>query len=175
MTTSADELKAEGNAHFQGGRFDEAIASYRSALDALNSGDDSSTAAADDPLLRPTILANLALVHLKRGRGDAADAAGCVAACDEAVKCLDSLSPSSKVVSAEKRAQLRCKALYRRARGRVASTTNNSTEDEGSTTSSLNAAARDLLDVLQIDPGNTEAAALLAWVRERHGTMLRFV
>ena len=177
MTTSADELKAEGNAHFQGGRFDEAIASYRSALDALVSGDDSSTAAADDPLLKPTILSNLALVHLKRGgRGDPADAAGCIAACDEAVECLDSLSSSSssQVVSAEKRAQLRCKALYRRARGRVAaSTTSNSTEDEGSTTSSLNAAARDLLDVLQIDPGNTEAVALLAWVRERHGTSKR--
>ena len=181
MTTSADELKAEGNAHFQGGRFDEAIASYRSALDALNRDDDSSTAAADDPLLKPTILANLALVHLKRGRGDAADAAGCIAACDEAVECLDSISPSSKVVSAEKRAQLRCKALYRRARGRVAASTtstgagdnNNGTEDEGSATSSLNAAARDLLDVLQIDPGNTEAAALLAWVRERYGTSKR--
>ena len=134
-----------------------------------NSDDDSSTAAAGDPLLKPTILANLGLVHLKRGRGDPADAAGCIAACDEAVECLDSISPSSKVVSAEKRAQLRCKALYRRARGRVAASTtstgagdnNNGTEDEGSATSSLNAAARDLLDVLQIDPGNTEAAALL--------------
>ena len=175
MTTSADELKAEGNAHFQGGRFDEAIASYRSALDALVSGDDSSTAAADDPLLKPTILSNLALVHLKRGgRGDPADAAGCIAACDEAVECLDSLSSSSssQVVSAEKRAQLRCKALYRRARGRVASTSAGA-GDEVSATTSLNAAARDLLDVLQIDPGNTEAVALLAWVRERHGTSKR--
>ena len=38
-SSSADELKARGNAHFQKGQLDEAIASYRSALDALGGGD----------------------------------------------------------------------------------------------------------------------------------------
>ena len=157
--STADELKARGNAHFQEGRLDEAIASYRSALDA---------AGAADPLLKPTLLANIGLVHLKRGR-DQTDATDCITACDEAIACLDASTSSPSASSgADKRAQLRCKALYRRARGRVASTTfSTSTEDEVNTC--LNAAARDLLDVLKIDPNNKEAAALLALVRERHG------
>ena len=167
--STADELKARGNAHFQKGRLDEAIASYRSALDALGGTSDSSNnAGSADPLLKPTLLANIGLVHLKRGR-DQTDAADCITACDEAIACLDSVSSSR--TGADKRAQLRCKALYRRARGRVASTTFAVKEDEVNTC--LNAAARDLLDVLKIDPNNKEAAALLALVRERHGKSKR--
>lgn len=167
---TADELKARGNAHFQKGQLDDAIASYRYALDALNntgSGDAGSV----DALLKPTLLANIGLVHLKRGR-DQTDATSCITACDEAIECLDAIPSSSAASGPDRRAQLRCKALYRRARGRVASAAlSTSKEDEVNTC--LNAAARDLLDVLKIDPSNREAAALLAVVRERHGQSRR--
>ena len=187
--SQAESFKTEGNVHFQEGNLDAAIESYKSSLEILDKldgrgvdGNNNSGIELPDPLLRPTVLSNLGLVYLKRGKGRE-DADACIASCSDAIDRLDAISsssPSSGDMSlSDRKAKLRAKALYRRARGRFASA---SAIDAASATSSsgsasvdddnntaLNAAARDLLDVLKIDSDNKEAAALLVMVRERHG------
>ena len=82
---SAEALKAEGNAHFAEGRLDAAMASYESALDfAANDGGPTPNGGDQDRLLRPTVLANLGLCHLRLGEMD-----GCIDRCSEAIRALD--------------------------------------------------------------------------------------
>ena len=170
---SAEALKAEGNAHFAEGRLDAAMASYESALDfAANDGGPTPNGGDQDRLLRPTVLANLGLCHLRLGEMD-----GCIDRCSEAIRALDARADAR--ADADRAARLRSKALYRRARARYGSlppTAGGEAVGEAggeaektNATALLNEAARDLLEALRIEPGSRDAAALLAAVRERHG------
>jgi len=65
----------------------------------------------------------------------------------------------------------RGKILYRRAKAFVAMTYNIDDEDVDATEKCLNAAAKDLLQLLSFDPNNKEGVSLLRTVRSDHGKL----
>lgn len=138
LTKKVEEFKSEGNKHFQKSNLQEAILAYSKGLEACKDG-------TIDPNLNATILSNRAACYLNSGLLQ---------------KSVDDCTEALKVVKDD---TIRCKILYRRAKAWFLLT-----ETTKSMRAMLNDAAKDLLQLLSIDPNNDPAGALLKAIRAKH-------
>lgn len=139
LSNQLESIKSEGNRHFQSSNFDAAIVEYTKGIDLCKSG-------AVDPNLKATFLSNRAACYLSRG-----NLQECVDDCSEAL-------------SAVKDDTVRTKLLYRRAKARFLLTEASSSAMKAL----LQDAAKDLLQLLSLDPKNGPAGALLKTIRAKH-------
>lgn len=142
----------------------------------MNDGAESSSSKSNLMMMAITLFSNRAMCHLKllETTGSSANQSGdmqqslkdCIKDCNSALDRLD------LVAGREDNNNLRGKVLYRRARALVTtSQTNNMHSTDDDKEKNLNAAAKDLLQLLSFDTNNKEAAALLRAVRALHGKM----
>jgi hypothetical protein len=124
-----------------------------------------------------TLFSNRAMCHLKIAETkDGASQSiwrqslnACIEDCNSA---LDRLDLAASCDSSSDNNNLRGKVLYRRAKALVIkSQTDTQHSDDDSREENLNAAAKDLLQLLSFDANNKEAAALLRSVRALHGKL----
>jgi tetratricopeptide (TPR) repeat protein len=145
----AEEFKAAGNASFSNQEVQPAIASYSQGLVACD------RLAAPPAQLKASLLSNRAMCYLK-----VMQLQPCIDDCDTALA-LSNLQDS----------MLRSKLLYRRAKSRFLlanAQKDTGAASAGSVNASLQDAAKDLLNLLQLDPTNKEASALLQTIRVQH-------
>jgi len=178
----AESFKTAGNKHFQKNELNQAISNYTSALDILNKQQKSSDD--DHKLLQTTCLSNRAMCHLKlcsttkmalsastlhEKKKEHLDI--CIKDCTSALTILDSIKSSTAGT------KLRMKLLYRRAKATSILPSSSSSpqqqkqQDDEEINKNLNSAARDLLDILSLEPNNKEAASLLQSIKIKHGMM----
>ncbi|KAL9180489.1 hypothetical protein ACHAXT_010942 [Thalassiosira profunda] len=150
----AEALKGRGNDAFRQGDVDGAIECYTSALKCVDSAHNSGVVAA-------TLLSNRAMCHLKQPTPQSLKS--CVDDCAAALERLDRASETDTN-------SLRGKILYRRARA-LFLLSQSPAADEDEKEKNLNAAAKDLLQLLSFDGENKEAATLLRAVRAQHGSL----
>ena len=140
LVQQAEEWKAKGNECFQKGALQDAISAYSQGVVACDRLTPPPSA------LKATLLSNRAMCSLKGIRFQP-----CIDDCTSAL----ALDPDVK---------LRSKLLYRRSKARFLL----SNLQSGKNNSLLQDAAKDLLQLLQSDPKNTEANKLLMTIRAQH-------
>ena len=138
VTKQVEDIKNDGNKHFQASNFGEAIASYTKGLDACTSG-------IIDPNLKATILSNRAACYLSAGILQ------------------KSVDDCTEAIALVKDDAIRSKILFRRAKAWFLLT-----ETPNRTKAMLQDAAKDLMQLLSFDPKNGPAAALLKTIRAKH-------
>jgi len=193
ILSQAEGFKKDGNDAFRKGDIEGAIGLYTSGLDSLplNSSKEES---ARFTLLSSTLLSNRAMCRLKlterASNGNASNGSSsnkrkqlqneCIDDCTLALQRLDSIrdgTASTNSVSESEKNGLRSKILYRRAKALSLSLPSLEMENdatminEDEVESNLNAAAKDLLQLLSFDVNNREAASLLRKVRESHARL----
>ena len=157
--------------YFQGD-IRSAIKGYTAALQSIpmNCGEGS-----DRMRMESTLFSNRAMCHLKIAETNSStnknddmqqSLKGCIEDCDSALDRLDLVGGDS---SSSNNNNLRGKVLYRRAKALVTSSQTNIQSNDDEKEKNLNAAAKDLLQLLSFDANNKEAAALLRAVRSLHG------
>lgn len=167
------------------GNIRHAIECYTSALDCTKSSDGGN----DLLSLESTLLSNRAMCQLKLAEVEGGEnmqqqniytqpaevmnrrqyLQGCIDDCTLALGRLDDITASNDKDNNSLSA--RGKILYRRAKAYVAMTYTTDDEEVDAKEKCLNAAAKDLLQLLSFDPNNKEGISLLRTVRSEHGKM----
>ena len=165
------------------GNFQQAIEFYTLALDDCSDGSND---------LDSTLLSNRAMCQLKLAEVDGGGVEsmqqqniytqpaevmnrrkylqGCIDDCTLALGRLYDITANNDNKS-NNNLSSRGKILYRRAKAFVAMNYNTDDEDVDATEKCLNAAAKDLLQLLSFDPNNKEGVSLLRTVRSDHGKL----
>ena len=165
------------------GNFQQAIEFYTLALDDCSDGSND---------LESTLLSNRAMCQLKLAEVDGGGVEsmqqqniytqpaevmnrrkylqGCIDDCTLALGRLYDITANNDNKS-NNNLSSRGKILYRRAKAFVAMNYNTDDEDVDATEKCLNAAAKDLLQLLSFDPNNKEGVSLLRTVRSDHGKL----
>lgn len=134
----------------------------------------------ENTMMVSTLLSNRAMCYLKLFEVQSTASTpepkqlllDCINDCTLALDHLETITSSDQSVNTA-----RGKLLYRRAKALLATTTINSTSNATSNITddtreqNLNSSAKDLLRLLQFNPNNKEAAALLRVVRAQHGSI----
>ena len=157
-----------------------AVDSYTAALQSIpmNGGATDSSNKSKLMMMESTLFSNRAMCRLKIAEVKAKSGDNniqqsslieCVEDCNSALDRLDLITGSES--SSTKNNNLRGKVLYRRAKAHVTTSQTNHHFSDDQKEESLNAAAKDLLQLLSFDANNKEAAALLRAVRSLHGKL----
>jgi len=147
LSARIEEVKNEGNGHFQKSRFQEAIQMYSKGIVMC---DERGETGEKDSNIKVTLLSNRAACLLKAGNFEK---------CDK--DCTDALNLLMQDDA------IRCKLLYRRAKARFLLTeVGNNASSKNKTR--LQDAAKDLLQLLSIDAKNVPGATLLRTIRAKH-------
>jgi hypothetical protein len=134
----------------------------------------------ENTMMVSTLLSNRAMCYLKLFEVQSTASTpepkqlllDCINDCTLALDHLETITSSDQSVNTA-----RGKLLYRRAKALLATNTINSTSNATSNITddtreqNLNSSAKDLLRLLQFNPNNKEAAALLRVVRAQHGSI----
>jgi len=148
----------------------------------MNGGGAGSSSKSNLMMMASTLFSNRAMCHLKiaETEGSSANQSGvmqqslkdCIEDCNSALDRLDLVATGdSSSSSSSNNNNLRGKVLYRRARALVTTSHTNIYSTDDDREKNLNAAAKDLLQLLSFDANNKEAAALLRSVRALHGKL----
>jgi hypothetical protein len=153
LLQQAQDFKAAGNAAFSKSDIPGAISQYSQGLVACD------RLVAPPVTLKASLLSNRAMCHLK------------VTPVPSLQPCIDDCTTALNLKDLGD-ANLRQKVLYRRAKARFMlandPTAVRSSSSAADTHAALQEAAKDLLNLLQIDPTNKEANQLLQTVRVQH-------
>lgn len=167
------------------GNIRHAIECYTSALNCTKSSDEGN----DLLSLESSLLSNRAMCQLKLAEVEGCESMqqqnihtqpaevinrrqylqGCIDDCTLALGRLDDITASNDKYNNSLSA--RGKILYRRAKAYVAMTYTTDDEEVDAKEKCLNAAAKDLVQLLSFDPNNKEGISLLRTVRSEHGKM----
>jgi len=141
-------------------------------------GGTGSSGKSNTKMMESTLFSNRAMCHLKiaETKGSSTNNSkdvqqslkDCIEDCNSALDRLDLVGSDS---SSSNNNNLRGKVLYRRAKALVTTSQTNVHSTDDDKEENLNAAAKDLLQLLSFDANNKEAAALLRAVRTLHGNM----
>eukprot|EP00984_Skeletonema_dohrnii_P002441 scaffold842_cov101-Skeletonema_dohrnii-CCMP3373.AAC.3 len=175
----ADDLKRQGNDAFRKGDIQSAVEGYTAALQSIPmNGGTGSSGKSNTKMMESTLFSNRAMCHLKiaETKGSSSNNSNdmqqslkdCIEDCNSALDRLDLVGSDS---SSSNNNNLRGKVLYRRAKALVTTSQTNVHSTDDDKEENLNAAAKDLLQLLSFDANNKEAAALLRAVRTLHGNM----
>lgn len=147
LLQQAEEWKTKGNQAFQKGDLKEALAAYSQGVVACDRVDDDKQVDA----VKAALLSNRAMASLKGLRFQ---------------PCIDDCTTG---LALDPEAKLRVKLLYRRAKGRFLLSSLQQEDSESKERDTLlQDSAKDLLQLLQVDPKNTEANQLLTTIRAMH-------
>lgn len=173
----AEAAKDAGNQAFASGNYGDAVKSYSAGIVALDRTPKDASDTTSTAHLKATLLSNRAMCHLKTGQFAEAvnDATAALQCLDDAPKAASTSSEASDTAT-----KLRAKILFRRAKGnfmlhnagdmmsKVNPTAASASTSSSSSSTLLQDAAKDLLELLNYDPNNSEASQLLRTIRMQH-------